>query len=156
MSDDCDPLISQASAPVVEVVEGPADPVNPDLRMESPTNITAPRYPVSDWPMAGHLLGLPPSNTIHQIHWCHSPIVFSIYDGQTLVYVERDQVVSVNGHYTVSMDTLVESVLFPAMFSSLIGESGVRVQIYGDRAYIMIGCNRAGIACDTYAFQCIQ
>lgn len=51
----------------------------------------------------------------------------------------------------LSTRDFVDTVLWPALWSCSIGDTGVRIDVAaGGHMCLMTGCNRMGVACDCY------
>lgn len=140
-----------------ELVVPTAKDISDLLTTLSAASASTPSVPDSvrwDCPAAGQLLGVPPNNIIYSVHWCNDPFAFALFENGRGLYVRRDQPVVVNRHAEMPMRVFATEILQPAFFSSFMCDTGARIDVSGDTACFMVGCNRGGVPCDTYTFEC--
>lgn len=112
--------------------------------------------------VAGQLLSLPPYNEIYDLIWCpdHGDGFLLQRFGRTLL-VDGRQDVFHNNCNRVPMRRFLVDTMAPSLFSSRMGDTGVRVDLAwdvvvshtvkkGGTLTLLVGCNRAGSMCDTF------
>ena len=114
--------------------------------------------PLSD--MGGHLLGLPPSNVVYQLHWptaeeAKAGLGFVLRSMHGTVAVSSLQDVLCTVGSTIGFEAFVRTVLQSALFGSQIGDTGVRTTLTwdiqgGGHLHIFVGCNAPGVRCAAY------
>lgn len=109
------------------------------------------------------MLGLPPYNDVFEVYLVHHGDEADILlrDRHRSMVVRRGQEVRPNsGGVVLSMHEFTRNILGPALFSSKMGDTGVRVEVQQDRLQghcgilrLLLGCNRAGSPCDVYTLR---
>lgn len=128
--------------------------------------VTAPLLRKCSYPMDGmwgHLLGLPPTNIVYQLHkptlrQMNTGLGFVLQCTHDTLGVPFNQQVECTTSSPLHFEAFVLTVLQPALHYSNMGDTGVRIALSwatgnDGRLEVMAGCNLPGLACVVYTLR---